>query len=308
MRVIAIVGPTATGKSALGIELAEKIGGEIISCDSMQVYKGMDVGTAKATKEEMKKVPHHMIDIIEPDINFSCADYSLLAGKAADEIIARGKTPIFVGGTGLYLDSVIEIGSFCDTSRDESYRAELENYAKENGNYALHKLLSAVDEKSAAEIHENNVKRVIRALEIYKCTGIPKSVWDEKSKLTPPPYDATVIYLTYSDRELLYKKIDARVDKMIEDGLVREVQGLYEKGYLHGNDTASGAIGYKEIVAYIEGCVSLDEAIEEIKSSTRKYAKRQTTWFSKKKNYNKIYVDTENVRERVDEILGGING
>ena len=308
MRVIAIVGPTATGKSALGIELAEKIGGEIISCDSMQVYKGMDIGTAKATKEEMKKVPHRMIDIIEPNVNFSCADYSLLATEAVHDIIARGKTPIFVGGTGLYLDSVIEIGSFCDTSRDESYRAELENYAKENGNDALHKLLSAVDEKSAAEIHENNVKRVIRALEIYKCTGVPKSVWDEKSKLTPPPYDATVIYLTYSNRELLYKKIDARVDKMVEDGLIREVQGLYEKGYLHGNDTASGAIGYKEIVAYIEGRISLDGAIEEIKSSTRKYAKRQTTWFSKKKNYNKIYVDTENVRECVDKILGGING
>ena len=308
MRVIAIVGPTATGKSALGTELAEKIGGEIISCDSMQVYKGMDIGTAKATKEEMKKVPHHMIDIIEPDVDFSCADYSLLAAKAANDIIKRGKTPIFVGGTGLYLDSVIEIGSFCDTSRDENYRAELEKYAKENGNSALHDMLCKVDQKSAAEIHENNVKRVIRALEIYKCTGVPKSVWDEKSKLTPPPYDATVIYLTYSDRELLYKKIDARVDKMIEDGLVEEVKALYEKGYLHGGDTASGAIGYKEIVPYIEGKRSLDESIEEIKSSTRKYAKRQTTWFSKKKNYNKIYVDTENVRERVDKILGGLNG
>ncbi|MGM9645377.1 MAG: tRNA (adenosine(37)-N6)-dimethylallyltransferase MiaA [Eubacteriales bacterium] len=308
MRVIAIVGPTATGKSALGIELAEKIGGEIISCDSMQVYKGMDIGTAKATKEEMKKVPHHMIDIIEPDINFSCADYSLLATEAVNDITERGKTPIFVGGTGLYLDSVIEIGSFCDTSRDENYRAELEKYAKENGNGALHDLLFSVDEKSAAEIHENNVKRVIRALEIYKCTGVPKSVWDEKSKLAPPPYDATVIYLTYSDRELLYKKIDARVDKMINDGLVSEVQSLYEKGYLRGNDTASGAIGYKEIVSYIEGNCSLDEATEQIKSSTRKYAKRQTTWFSRKKNYNKIYVDTENVRECVDKILGGING
>lgn len=308
MRVIAIVGPTATGKSALGIELAEKIGGEIISCDSMQVYKGMDIGTAKATKEEMKKIPHHMIDIIEPDINFSCADYSLLATEAVNDITERGKTPIFVGGTGLYLDSVIEIGSFCDTSRDENYRAELERYAKENGNGALHDLLFSVDEKSAAEIHENNVKRVIRALEIYKCTGVPKSVWDEKSKLAPPPYDATVIYLTYSDRELLYKKIDARVDKMINDGLVSEVQSLYGKGYLRGNDTASGAIGYKEIVSYIEGNCSLDEATEQIKSSTRKYAKRQTTWFSRKKNYNKIYVDTENVRECVDKILGGING
>lgn len=308
MRVIAIVGPTATGKSALGIQLAEKIGGEIISCDSMQVYKGMDIGTAKATREEMKNIPHHMIDIIEPDVDFSCADYSLLAARATNDIIKRGKVPIFVGGTGLYLDSVIEIGSFCDTSRDESYRKELEEYAKENGNSALHDMLRKVDEKSADEIHENNVKRVIRALEIYKCTGVPKSVWDEKSKLAPPPYDATVIYLTYSDRELLYKKIDARVDKMIEDGLVNEVRGLYDRGYLHGGDTASGAIGYKELIPYIEGKRSLAEAIEEIKSSTRKYAKRQTTWFSKKKNYNKIYVDTENVRERVDEIVGGIDG
>lgn len=308
MKLIAIVGPTCVGKSALGIEIAQKIGGEIISCDSMQIYKGMDIGTAKATKDEMNGIRHHLIDIVAPDADFSCADYTSLAKSAITEISQRGNVPIFVGGTGLYLDSVIEIGSFCDTQKDENYRKELEEYANTNGNEALHRMLEKIDMESADKTHANNIKRVIRALEIYKCTGVTKSEWDRKSKEQKPPYEATVIYLTYENRELLSKKIGERVDKMIKDGLADEVKSLIDCGYLGENTTAGGAIGYKEMIPYLKGEISLDEAAEQIKIATRQYAKRQSTWFSRKKNYNKIYVDTENVCKRVDEILGGFYG
>ena len=181
--IIAIVGPTAVGKSALALELARRLNGEIISCDSMQIYKHMDIGTAKPTKEEMAEIKHHLIDIKNPNEDFSCADYALYAKKAIDDIISRGKTPIFCGGTGLYLDSVIEIESFSSSVKDENYRAELELFAKENGNEALHQMLAEVDAQSASEIHPNNTKRVIRALEIFKCTNIPKSEWDKRSRV-----------------------------------------------------------------------------------------------------------------------------
>ena len=176
MKIIAIVGPTAVGKTALAIELAKRYNGEIISCDSMQVYKGMDIGTAKPTRDEMATVKHHLINVKEPNENFSCADYAVLAKKAIEDIAKRGKTPIFCGGTGLYLDSVIEIPSFCETAKDDEYRAYLENYAKENGNESVHAMLREIDPESADAIHHNNVKRVIRALEIYKCTKRKKTI------------------------------------------------------------------------------------------------------------------------------------
>lgn len=304
MKIIAIVGPTAVGKTALAIKLAKELDGEIISCDSMQIYKGMDIGTAKPTKEEISSAPHHLIDIKEPNEEFSCADYAILAKECIEEISKRGKTPIFCGGTGLYLDSVIEIGSFSSGYKDEAYRLELEELAKEKGNEYVHGLLKEIDNESAEQIHCNNVKRVIRALEIYKCTGITKSEWDKKSKDQAPPYEATVIFLTCRDRELLKNRIDMRVDMMLEAGLLEEARGLYERGLLKEEFTSFGAIGYKELIPYFEGTDSLDGCIERLKISTRQYAKRQLTWFSKKKNYNTVYVDEVDAYGEAMRILG----
>lgn len=308
MKIIAIVGPTAVGKTALAIELAKRYNGEIVSCDSMQIYKGMDIGTAKPTREELAQVKHHLINIKEPNENFSCADYAVLAKKAIEDIQKRGKTPIFCGGTGLYLDSVIEIPSFCETAKDEGYRSYLGEYAKEKGNEAVHALLREVDPESADNIHANNVKRVIRALEIYKCTGVTKSEWDRRSKEVKPPYESTVLFLTCEDREIMYKRIDTRVEQMMAEGLMFEVRGLYEGGLLDSKYTSSGAIGYKELLPVVRGEGAIDEAVAELKTATRHYAKRQLTWFNKKKSYHKIYVDKENPLDRAIEILGDFNG
>lgn len=307
MKIIAIVGPTAVGKTALAIELAKRYNGEIVSCDSMQVYKGMDIGTAKPTKEEMAAVKHHLIDIKEPNENFSCADYSILAKKAIENIVKRGKTPIFCGGTGLYLDSVIEIPSFCETAKDEEYRAYLEKYAYENGNESVHSMLKEIDPVSAENTHPNNLKRVIRALEIYKCTKVTKSEWDRRSKETKPPYDATVLFLTCEDREEMYRRIDRRVEIMMAEGLMFEVRGLYEGGMLDSKYTSSGAIGYKEFLPVVKGESTVDVAVSELKKATRHYAKRQLTWFNKKTNYHKIYVDKVNPLEEAVKILGDFN-
>lgn len=292
------------GKTALAIKLAKELDGEIISCDSMQIYKGMDIGTAKPTKEEMAEVKHHLIDIKEPNEEFSCADYAIMAKACIEDIISRGKTPIFCGGTGLYLDSVIEIGSFSSGFKDEKYREELEKLAMEMGNEHIHNMLKEIDPKSAEEIHPNNLKRVIRALEIYHSSGITKSEWDEKSKEQKPPYDATVLFLNCKDREILKKRIDLRVDIMLSDGLLTETLDLYKRGMLKEEYTSFGAIGYKELIPYIENTDTLESCIERLKISTRQYAKRQNTWFSRKANYNTIYVDEADAYTEAMKILG----
>lgn len=302
-RVIAIVGPTAVGKTALSVELAKRLNGEIISCDSMQIYRTMDIGTAKATPEERCGILHHLIDIKNPDEDFSCADYAILAKKAINDIGARGKIPIFCGGTGLYLDSVLEIPSFADTVRDDPYRAEMEAYATEHGADALHELLSSVDPESAEAIHKNNIKRVIRALEIHHLTGKKKSELDALSKEQNPPYDATVFFLTCRDKELLYSRIEKRVDIMLDMGLLDECRSLYERGMLSNGSCASAAIGYKELLPYLEGRDSLENCIAQLKLSTRHYAKRQITWFKKKSSYHTIYVDEENALKCALEVL-----
>ena len=305
MKVLAIVGPTAVGKTKLAIELAKKYNGEIISCDSMQIYRGMDIGTAKPTKEEMSEAAHHLIDIKNPNEIFSCADYQALAKNIIDDIIKRGKTPIFCGGTGLYLDSVIEIPSFSETARDESYRAELETFAKENGGEALHDLLKKIDPESAEAIHPNNQKRVIRALEIYNSTGKTKSELDKESKNVKPPYDATVFFLSCKDRDLLYDRIERRVDIMLESGLLDEAKRLYENGYLKEEYTSFGAIGYKEFIPYFKGEASLDTCIDELKKATRHYAKRQLTWFSRHEKYHQIFIDECNAFSQACDIIEG---
>ena len=289
-RVVAVVGPTASGKTALAIELAKRLDGEVISCDSMQIYKGMDIGTAKPTPEETCGIPHHMIDIIEPCESFSAADYAPLAKACADDIIRRGKLPIFCGGTGLYLDSVLTANEYADVETDLNLRASLLADAERDGADALWQRLNEVDPESAAATHKNNVKRVARALEIYLSSGVTKTDWDKRSRESPPPFDQTIIALDRL-RDELYSRIDRRVDIMMESGLENEVRQLLDSGRLPRNSTAAQAIGYKELIAYFDNAVTKDEAIFAIKQSSRRYAKRQLTWFRRNSDVKWIISD-----------------
>ncbi|MBQ7671181.1 MAG: tRNA (adenosine(37)-N6)-dimethylallyltransferase MiaA [Clostridia bacterium] len=295
---VAVLGATASGKSALALALASKYNGEIVSCDSMQVYRKMDIGTAKPTAEERLAVPHHMIDTVGPDEEFSAGDYSELAGKAIEDIFGRGKLPIVCGGTFLYLDSLTEVSSYSESSKDGALREKLAKFASEHGAAALHARLEAVDPESAAAIHENNVKRVIRAIEIFETTGTPKSVWDKRSKESEPRFGCVRLAILYHDRDLLYRRIDARVDRMMEEGLLGEAKSLYEAGYLSPDKIASQAIGYKEFIGYFEGALTLEEATESIKQSTRNYAKRQLTWLRRYKDLRVVWGDSEDGRLR----------
>lgn len=278
--VIAIVGPTAVGKTALSIELAKAIDGEIINGDSMQVYKDLNIGTAKITTEEMEGIPHHLLDIKEPTESFSVADYQKLVRAKIDEIKAKGKFPIIIGGTGLYIQSVLFDYRFTEEKVDQTIR---ENYYKELaeiGPAAMHQKLASIDPKTAATIHPNNTRRVIRALEMAEHSGVQKS--DKDQHLGDQPlYKHRIIGLNM-ERELLYNRINKRVDLMMEKGLLDEVKGLYNRGI---RDVQSiKAIGYKEIYAYLDGNVTLQEAIEQLKQNSRRYAKRQLTYFRNKMN------------------------
>ena len=281
-KILAVAGPTASGKSALAVTLAEKLCGEIISCDSMQIYRRMDIGTAKPTAAEQSTVPHRMIDIVDPEIDFSCADYVKMAADEVESVLASGRVPVFCGGTGLYLDAFLRGSDFAETRVDNELREELRLFAEREGNEALHRELRKIDPESADEIHPNNVKRVIRAIEIYRTGGKTKSELDRLSKTYESKYDALVIALRYNDRALLYDRIDKRVDRMVADGLLEETRTLYDEGIFEKNSTASQAIGYKEMLGYIRGEATLGEATELLKGATRRYAKRQMTWFSSK--------------------------
>lgn len=276
-KVIIILGPTAVGKTKLSIDLAKKLNTEIVSADSMQIYKYMDIGTAKPTEEEMSGIKHYMIDEIDPVIEFSVAQYKELAQNYLDEIISQGKTPIVVGGTGLYINSLIYNIQFSESINDPEYRAQLLNLAASKGNEYLHSLLAEVDPESTQRLHSNDVKRIIRALEVYRVTGKTMTYHYSVSRLNPSKYDFILVGLSM-DREVLYKRINKRVDIMLDQGLVEEVKALLEKGYTK-NLTSMQGIGYKEIINYLEGNCSLDEAIETIKQESRRYAKRQFTWF-----------------------------
>lgn len=291
IRIVAVVGPTASGKSALAVELAKRFNGEVISCDSMQVYRGLDIGTAKATKEEMSGIPHHMLDVASPAENFSSEDYVLGAEKAVSDIIMRGKLPIFCGGTGLYLDSFLRGLRDDGAVKDIEYRTTLSELAERDGANAVHNMLMEVDPIAAAAIHPNNVKRVIRALEVFHVSGKTKTELDALSANYKEDYDPLIICLRANDRELLYSRIDDRVDKMMAAGLEAEVRQLYEDGLLGPDTTAGQAIGYKEMLGYIRGESTLDDAVSEIKLASRRYAKRQETWFRRQKSAFFIDID-----------------
>lgn len=300
-RVLAVVGPTASGKSALAIELAKRFDGEIICCDSMQIYKQMNIGTAKPDADELLQATHHLFDFADPFESFSCADYIPLAERTAQDIASRGKLPIFCGGTGLYLDRFLSGADFEATEIDDNFRREMEAFAREFGNEALHEKLREIDPESADEIHPNNVKRVIRALEIYKTSGRRKSELDRESKSFESKYEAIQIGIKYTDREVLYNRINLRVDKMLEAGLLEETKRLMDAGVFEKNSTAAQAIGYKELLSYFRGEKSLNDAIEDLKTSTRRYAKRQLTWFNSHGNVIWLEADGKSLNELADE-------
>ena len=286
-KILCVVGPTASGKTDYAVELALKCGGEVVSCDSMQIYKHMDIGTAKPTADEMKGVKHHMIDIIEPNESFSVARFSEMARECIDDILLRGKMPVLCGGTGLYFDSTINNINFIQMDTDDEYRKDLESAAKEFGNEYVYKILKRVDEESAESIHPNNLKRVIRALEIYKTTGKKKSELD-KEQLSEPLYEPEITGLM-RDREVLYDRINKRVDIMMEKGLVDEVSDLIKIG-IDTEATSMQAIGYKEIIEYLDGKTSLSDAVDKIKRESRRYAKRQLTWFKRNEKIHWINI------------------
>ena len=304
-KIAAIVGPTACGKTALSIDVAWHVGGEIICCDSMQVYRDMTVGTAAPTELEKSEVPHHLFGTVDPRLNFSASDYAAAAEPIIRDVIARGKLPILVGGTGLYLDSLILGCGDSSAAPDEDFRREMEKFAAENGVLALHALLCEKDPEAAEKIHPNNVKRVIRALEICRF-GDTKSGYDKRSR-GDMRYDARVAGIFFSDRDLLYRRIERRIDKMIENGLVDEAKTLEAAGVFDDpNGTAAQAIGYKEILPYIHGEEPLAASVERLKTATRHYAKRQITWFSAKSYITRFDFAEPSEKEKYEALVDGV--
>ena len=278
-RLICICGPTASGKTALSIALAKQLHTEIISADSMQIYRELDIGTAKATPEEQLQAVHHMIDFLDPRETFSVARYVDMADRCAQDILSRGSIPIVVGGTGLYIDSLIRCDAFSGDETDHTIRDKYQKLALDEGNEAVHKCLQAVDPCSAARLHPNNLKRVIRALEVFEQTGLTIDEFNRQNQRSEPKYKAVKFALCPRNRELLYDRINKRVDIMLEQGLLEETRKLYEEGKLVG--TAAQAIGYKELTDYLFHDAPLNECIELLKQRSRNYAKRQLTWFKR---------------------------
>lgn len=296
--IVAIVGPTAVGKTELGLELAEYFHGEIISGDSMQVYRGMDVGTAKATEDERKRVPHHLLDIREPDDPFSVAEFKKEATAAIQMIHRKNKIPIIVGGTGLYVNSILYDYQFKNVPEDPEFRLSLEAFAEERGNQALHQRLQEISPEKAQEIHPNNIRRVIRQLEIHHVFGkIPETGLDESN--LESPYTPIVFGLTM-DRERLYERINQRVDDMFHNGLVDEVMDLVDRGY--ENCSAMNAIGYKELIPFIKEKTTLESAANELKQNSRRFAKRQFTWFRNKMDVTWFDL-SENREEKIHNMI-----
>lgn len=296
---VVLAGPTAVGKSELSIELAKRIGGAVISADSIQVYKYMDIGSAKITKEEMQGVDHYLVDEFLPDEEFHVVKFQQYAKKYMEEIYQKGQIPILVGGTGFYIQAILKDIDFSEQESDEAYRHEMEKLAAEKGAEYLHEMLRKVDEKSAKEIHANNVKRVIRALEYYHLSGEKISEHNEKERQKQSPYNFAYFVLN-DDREKIYEKIDRRVELMLDHGLVDEVRHLKEMGY--GKELVSmQGLGYKEILSYLDGEISYEEAVYILKRDTRHFAKRQLTWF--KRESDVIWVNKPDFSYNNGEIL-----
>ncbi len=296
--LIAVVGPTASGKTALGVQIARKFNGEVISADSMQIYKQMDIATAKPKAEEMMGVRHRLIDFLDTNCSFSVADYVKCAKKEIAEIYSLGKIPVLVGGTGLYVTSLIDNISFDVTCSNTARRKELLKLAEEKGNKYLLDMLAKIDPECADSLHPNNLNRIIRAIEVYETTGITMTQSKINSRQNSSPYALCMIGLTYRDRQLLYEKINKRVDRMLDDGLLNEALDFYSRT---DTKTAVQAIGYKELFPYFKGEKSLNDCIESLKKETRHYAKRQLTWFNRDERINWIYADEFDSSEKIIE-------
>lgn len=286
-RLICICGPTASGKTALSVALAKQLHTEIISADSMQIYRGMDIGTAKPTAEERQGVPHHLLDVCAPGEAFSVARYVELADAAAQDILSRGMVPVVAGGTGLYMDALIECSTFSGDETDLSVREKYQRMAAEQGNEAVHACLAKVDPEGAERLHPNNLKRVIRALEVYEQTGMTIDAFNRLHKRPAPKYAALKIGVCPAERQTLYDRIDRRVDQMLADGLLEETKHLLDRGALTG--TAAQAIGYKELLGYLQGEAPLEDCVALLKQRSRNYAKRQLTWLKRDDNIRWIY-------------------
>lgn len=300
--LIILTGPTAVGKTKASIALAKAVGGEIISADSMQVYKYMDIGSAKIRPEEMQGVKHYLVDVLEPDEDFHVVKFQQMAKEAMKKIYAKGKIPIIVGGTGFYIQAILNDIDFTENNEDTPYRSELDAIAKEQGNEVLHQMLAEVDPESAQAIHANNVKRVIRALEFYKQTGQKISDHNEKERAKESPYNFCYFVLN-DERDTLYDRIELRIDQMLEEGLIEEVQALKDRGYTRDMVSMQG-LGYKEILDYLNGVCTLEEAIYILKRDTRHFAKRQLTWFRREReviwiNKNEYQHDEEVILNRI---------
>jgi tRNA dimethylallyltransferase len=304
--LLIISGPTAVGKTEISIKLAKKLDGEIISADSMQIYKYMDIGSAKITKGEMEGIQHHLIDFLEPNFNFSVAEYKIMATTLINDVLSKKKLPIITGGTGLYIDSIICNYNFTEADKDEVYRADLLALSEIEGKEYVHNLLKNIDRASYEKIHHNNLKRVIRALEVYKLTGIPFSEYDDNSAKHDIPYNLHYFVLTMN-REELYDRINKRVDIMMSRGLLDEVINLKAAGYSVDMQSMKG-IGYKELLYYLNGDISLDKAVDMIKQGSRNYAKRQLTWFRKDPRVHWINKDEFSSNDEITEyILSQLN-
>mgnify|MGYP004612776233 FL=1 len=297
-KVIVICGPTASGKTALSIELAKRINGEVVSADSMQIYKDMDIGSAKVTKEEMQGIKHYLVDCVSPDERYSVANYKLDAKKAIEEILKKGKTPIVVGGTGLYIDALIYEIEYQDIKINESYRKELESIKQNQGLEVLYERAVKIDPEAMKKISPNDSKRIMRVLEIYEATGKNKTEQEAESRLKEIPYNYKVFAITM-DREKLYERINKRVDIMIENGLIEEVKELLKK--YKEFPTAMQALGYKEVKEHLDGKLTKQEMIDKIKQESRRYAKRQLTWF--RKNKQTIWIDGLNDMQKNINII-----
>lgn len=300
--LVILTGPTAVGKTALSIKLASEIGGEIISADSMQVYRQMDIGSAKIKPEEMDRIPHHLIDILEPEEEFNVCLFEKLALEAMEQIYERGHIPVVVGGTGFYIQALLYQIDFTEEETDTAFRDKLWQLGEEKGNHYLHELLRKVDPESAEEIHENNRKRVIRALEFYENSGKPISTHNKEQRQKTSAYNSCYFVLT-DDRKKLYERIESRVDQMLSKGLVDEVRTLKERG-CNASMVSMQGLGYKEILEYLDGRCSLLEAVEKIKKETRHFAKRQLTWFRREKDV--IWLDKQAFAYDEDAVLSCI--
>ena len=300
-KVLVIAGPTASGKTKIGVELAKRLNGEIISADSMQIYKHMNIGTAKPTINEMQNIPHHLIDFVEIGENFSVVQYKEMATRCIEDILSRGKVPIFVGGTGLYINSITEEIKYDEAAENKEIREKLEKIAETEGNERLYEKLKEVDIDTYNRLHINDTKRIIRALEVFEATGITITEHQKMSKEIEKKYDYRIVGL-WMERENLYNKINLRVDKMIEDGLEDEARNIIEMIKNKGKITSFQAIGYKEFLRYFDGEVSREDAIASIKQESRRYAKRQVTWFKRTNGLKWINIERD-INDVINDII-----